>query len=231
MAAFDVEQIGPRAAPPSADPSPSTVPAEIAAPAPPPLAAHAVPNGRCKTCSHPERTRLELLIAGGASINAVARKFNLGRYALGRHWANHVSDERKAMLAFGPVDRQRLASRVAEESESILDHYKAVRSGLYDLYSAALEAGDRVTGAMVAGRLHENLAAIAKVTGAIASSPLVQHNTVNYFASDPKFAEFQSLLIAVLRPFPQARAAVIDAFERLESPALPLSRGVIVDAA
>src|ERR1700722_17644323 len=86
------------------------------------------PKGTCTVCRHPERARLEVLLAGGgASHRAVAKRFNLSRHAVDRHWMNHVTDERKACLVFGPIEREALAARVAEESESLIDHFKAVR--------------------------------------------------------------------------------------------------------
>jgi hypothetical protein len=130
---------------------------------------------------------------------------------------NHVTDERKACLVFGPVEREALAARVAEESESVLDHFKAVRSALYDLLLRAHEAGDGQVGALLAGRLNENLNSIARLTGQIASSPLVQiNNNQNVLMASPDFSAFQARLIGVLRNFPDARAAVIKEFERIE---------------
>ena len=136
---------------------------------------------------------------------------------MSRHWSSHVDEERRSALSFGPVAREHLATHLAEESTSVIDHYRAVRAGIYALFDAAISAGDRSGGALLAGRLHENLAAMARLTGQLASSPLVQVNQTNVFLGDPAFARFQSQLIAALRPFPDARAAVIREFERLES--------------
>ena len=177
------------------------------------------PNGRCTVCSHVEHQRINLQLAGGAKQRPLARKYGLSHHAIGRHWAGHVSDERKAALILGPVQRQALAAQVSEESSSVMDHFRAVRAGLYSLYSAALEARDAHGGALLAGRLHENLNAMARLTGQLASSPLVQINnnqTTNFFIHDPAFAAFQGRLIAALRPFPEARGAIIAEFERIE---------------
>ena len=87
-------------------------------------------TGRCAVCKHPERLRAELLIAGGASQQSVCRKFGLSVHAMNRHWRGHVSPERKAMLLVGPLEHQALASQVAEEASSVIDHFKAIRSGL-----------------------------------------------------------------------------------------------------
>ena len=167
------------------------------------------PPGHCKVCQHSERARIELLLAGGAGFAAVARKFNFGcADPLARHWRKHVSDARKAALALGPVQVQALAARCAEESESVLDHHRATRAGLYHVYSTAIEAGDSVTVASVAGRLTEVNNAIARITGEIASSPLVQHNTLNVVAASPQAQQFVADILHRLRPYPEALRAV-----------------------
>jgi hypothetical protein len=182
------------------------------------MAAHSPkPNGKCTVCTHTERVRLELLLAGGASLRSVARKYGLSHYAVGRHWTGHVSDERKANLVLGPVQRQALAARVAEESSSVIDQLRIVRAGLFQTYDTALTAGDRLSIGMIAGRLHENLRDVARLTGQLATSPLVMQQTNNFFVGDPAFARFQAQLIAALRPFPDARSAVIRQFETLEA--------------
>ena len=173
-------------------------------------------SSTCTVCKHVERVRIELLLAGGASQTAVAAKYRLSKHAVHRHWANHVSDERRAALALGPVQRQELAARVSEESASVLDHLKAVRAGLYQMFSAALDAGDRISGGLIAGRLHENLNAMARITGQLASSPLVQVNNQTNLFLLPEFADVQATLIRVLAPHPAARADVIRAFRQLE---------------
>jgi hypothetical protein len=178
------------------------------------------PSGKCTLCSHTDRVRIELqLAAGGASLNALARKYGISRHVLSRHLANHVSEARRAALILGPVQRMSLAARVSEEAESVIDHYRAVRAGLYALYNAALEAGDRNGGALVAGRLLTCLDSMARLTGQLATSPLIQNNTQVNFYLQPEFASFEADLIRALSRFPEARAAVLAEFERLETTA------------
>jgi transposase-like protein len=188
------------------------------------------PSGKCTLCGHAERVRVELqLAAGGASLNAIARKYGISRHALGRHWARHVSEARRAALVLGPVKQISLAAQVSEEASSVIDHYRAVRAGLYKLYDAALEAGDRNGGALVAGRLLTCLNAMAQLTGQIANSPLMvqhNHNSVHFHLS-PEFARFQGDLIRALSRFPQAMEAVIAEFERLERASVPTESRVI----
>jgi hypothetical protein len=178
-----------------------------------------IKNGRCHICQHVERQRMEMLCAGGATMRSVSAKFGVNRESLRRHYVDHVEPERKIALTFGPVQRAHLESHLAEESTSVIDHYRAVRSGLYALYDAAVTAGDRTGGALVAGRLLTCLDSMAKLTGQWLQSPMVVNNNTqnNVFINDPGFAAFQSQLIAALRPHPAARAAVIACFAKLDA--------------
>jgi hypothetical protein len=174
------------------------------------------PAGHCTICRHAERARAELMLAGGAGFSAVARKLSMSPDALNRHWRRHVSPERRAALLMGPVQVQALAAKVAAESESVVDHHRAVRAGLYQLFAAALEAGDRQAGALLSGRLREVNDSIGRITGELSQSPLIQQNTVNIFSSDPAFATFRDDLIRVLAKFPEAYEAVLAEFDRIE---------------
>jgi hypothetical protein len=177
------------------------------------------PSGRCKLCGHADRVRIELQLAADASMNVIARKYGISRHILARHWANHVSDARRAALVLGPVKQITLAAQISEEAESVFDHFRAVRAGLYKLYDAALEAGDRNGGALLAGRLLTCLDKMGRLNGQLANSPLIQNNTVNFYLL-PEFASFQADLIRALSPFPEACEAVIAKFEELESAAV-----------
>jgi hypothetical protein len=175
-------------------------------------------------CRHVEKARIELLIAGGASHRSVGVKFGLSHHSIGRHW-KHTPDERKVSLAIGPVKQAALAARACEESESVLDGLKAVRAGLWAVYSAAVEASDKTGAALLAGRLHENYNSIARLTGQIMSSPMIQNNTVinNNSLSLRENAEYELLqarILHVLEAHPDALRAVIAELER-NNQALP----------
>ena len=185
----------------------------------------------CQVCKHAERQRIELLLAGGASIRKTALKFKLHRDAVRRHWANHVDDERKAAMIAGPdVKREELATRAADESMSLLDHYRYVRQTLYHALDLASTLGDKNAIAILSGRLHENFAQWGKLTGEL--SQIDKLTVTNIFLS-PQFSELQATLVRVLARFPDARVEVIKAFRDLETkttPALPAPKPLTVDA-
>jgi hypothetical protein len=178
------------------------------------------PSGKCTVCRHLERTRIELLIVGGASKRAIARKFGLSHFAIGRHMSAHVSPERRAALIMGPVSKAALEARLCEESESLLDHFKATRAGLLQVYDSTVTAGDGHTSAMLARALNETNSAIGKLTGELINSPLIQHNSVNVVMQSPAASAFLSDLAAQLRPFPDALRAVVTWMESRNRPAI-----------
>lgn len=156
-----------------------------------------------------------MLLAGGASHRSIAKKFGLSHWSVGRHWANHVSEERRVALIMGPVQRQALASRVAEESTSVLDHHRAVRSGLYTRFDAAIEAGDNTAVALLAGRLTEINNSIAKLTGQIIASPLIANTVINNFRESNDFVRLRTELLQLGKAHPQIRADLVAMLRRL----------------
>src|SRR3954452_3847454 len=67
---------------------------------------------RCRVCDNTERKRAEKALANGATLRAVAIKFNLSEDSLQRHWSRHVTDDAKARYIIGPVadKKERLLS-------------------------------------------------------------------------------------------------------------------------
>jgi len=90
------------------------------------------PSGRCQGCNHPERVRIERLLAAGASIKGAARKFDIDYHSLRRHWTNHVSAEARASYVTGAgATKDQLEQFVADESLGLIDHHRIVRGALY----------------------------------------------------------------------------------------------------
>jgi hypothetical protein len=174
---------------------------------------------KCTVCAHDERWRIELLHAGGASLNSLAEKFGLSKDAVGRHWNNHVSQEIKASYLVGPAQLADLAAKAAEEGASVLDHFRAVRTMLMSQMAATTEAGDARGAAIVAGQLVGVLEKIGKVTGEIATIAQGTINIQNNVAivNSPQFAKVQAAILRALAPHATARAAVVDALRELDA--------------
>lgn len=173
---------------------------------------------RCKVCRHPERWRVELLKAGGASLDALAEKFALDRDSIHRHWHLHVSDESKASYLCGPAQLAELGEKAAIEGDSVLDYLRMIRTVLTGQLAAANEAGDGRGTAYVAGRLTQVLETIARVTGelgAMAQSVNITNN-VAILSEHPAFLKMQATMLRALTPFPDARMAVVEALRALD---------------
>ncbi|GAA0030211.1 hypothetical protein [Bradyrhizobium ottawaense] len=189
---------------------------------------------KCTVCSHDERWRIELLRAGGASLESLATKFGLSKDAIGRHWHNHVSAEMKASYLVGPAQLADLAAKAADEGASVLDHFRAVRTMLMSQLAATTEAGDARGAAIVAGQLVGVLEKIGKVTGEIATIAQGTINVTNNVAivNSPQFAQVQAAILRALAPHSAARAAVVAALRELDADA-PDARTapLVIDAA
>jgi hypothetical protein len=173
-------------------------------------------TGRCRGCNHPERVRIERLLAAGASIKGAARKFAIDHHALRRHWINHVSaDARAAYIAGAGVAKDQLEEVVADESLALIDHYRIVRGGLYKGFGAASEIGDGNALALLAGRLHENLRDCARLTGELQQGPLL--NVQNNVSVGPDYARAIAVIVSAVAPYPEAREAVIAALRDLDA--------------
>jgi hypothetical protein len=182
-----------------------------------------VARSKCTVCKHPERWRIELLKAGGASLNSLAQKFAVSRDSIDRHWHRHVSPETKASYLCGPAELAGLAEKAALEGDSVLDHLRMCRVVLTSQLSAASEAGDVRGAAYVSGALVKVLETIARVTGEIgqlAGSTTVNFNTTSNIAilqDHPAFASLQAAMLRALGPYPEARNAVVLALRSLEA--------------
>jgi hypothetical protein len=154
-------------------------------------------------------------------LNSLAQKFGVGRDSIDRHWHRHVSPETKANYLCGPAELAVVAGKAAQEADSVLDHLRVCRTVLMGQLAASSEAGDTRGAAYVTGQLVKVLEAIARVTGQVgdlASTTVnITTNNVALLQDHPVFASLQGVLLRALGPFPEARAAVVQALRSLES--------------
>lgn len=178
---------------------------------------------RCQVCKHEERWRVELLRAGGATLDSLAAKFSLHRDAIHRHWRDHVSPEMKASYLCGPAQLAELAEKAAAEGDSVLDHLRMIRTVLTGQLAAMTEAGDGRGAAYVAGRLTATLETMARITGEIGE---LARSTINIngnvaIVNSPEFVKVQAIMLRALAPFPDARGAVVMALRSMDAEGAP----------
>lgn len=167
----------------------------------------------CTICRHQERWRIELLKAGGASLDALADKFHVSRDAINRHWHKHVSAELRASYLCGPSQLADLADKAAAEGNSVLDYFRAVRGVLMAALANMAEAGDGRGVAIVSAQLVNVLEKIGKVTGELAVLAGPSSVTNIAIVNSPAFAELQAVILRALSSHSDARADVVRALQ------------------
>ena len=98
-----------------------------------------------------------------------------------------------------------------EEGAGVSEALKAIRGPLFGLFLAAVDTGDNKAAAALCGRLHENLALVAKLTG-----ELVPHagTSITTILLSPDFQRLRGELIRVLARYPEAQAQVAAGFRQ-----------------
>jgi len=166
---------------------------------------------------HPDRWRLELLRAGGASLDSLAEKFGVSRDSIHRHWQSHVHDDAKATYLAGPAQMEALHAKAAAEGESVLDYFRIIRTALMASMTACSEAGDARGVAIVSAQLISTLEKLGKITGEIATIASNVNITNNVaIVNSPAFAKVQAAILKALAGHSAARADVVAALQALD---------------
>jgi hypothetical protein len=171
---------------------------------------------QCTACLHRERAAIDLGLARGVAVRALARRFELGSDSLYRHARNHLPPQLRAKLIAGPdlaVDD--LDHLRTTESASLLGNLVALRHRLFAGLDAAEESGDANMVARVSNQLHRNFELVAKLLGDLSTGTTINNNVLIL----PAYVELRVELVRALAPFPEARQAVAQVLHTIESKA------------
>src|SRR5258706_12048431 len=138
---------------------------------------------QCTVCQHRELAGINLGLARGVSVRALATRYRLHRDALYRHAKNHLPPQLRASLIAGPdldIDLDKLRET---ESQSLLANLVNLRGRLFSSLDVAEEAGDGNMLARVAGQLHNNLEITGKLLGSLSSG----HSSVTNILIQPQY--------------------------------------------
>jgi hypothetical protein len=167
---------------------------------------------RCTICNHPVRPQIDLAIATGLSKRAVAQRFQVSRDAVWRHAQAHLTAEMRAALATKLLQREGDTRRIQlEEGVGVAEALKAIRCPLFGLFLVAVDTGDSRAAAALSGRLHENLALVAKLIGELARHA---GTTITNILLSPDFQRLRGELMRVLARYPDAQAEVASVFRQ-----------------
>lgn len=168
---------------------------------------------QCTVCQHRERAGIDLALARGVSVRALASRYKLGRDALYRHQKNHLPPQLRASLIAGPdldIDLDKLRET---ESQSLLVNIVSVRGRLFSSLDVAEECGDVNMVARVANALHSNFELTGKLLGDLHQGG---STTINNVLVMPAYVEMRVELVNALRPFPEAARAVASVLHTIE---------------
>lgn len=171
---------------------------------------------RCKTCAHRERAAIDLALARGVSVRALATRYNLTVHSLYRHSANHLPAQLRAKLLsaapdLGSVDLDALRET---ESQSLLAHLVAIRGRLLGSLDVAEEHGDGGMLARIASQLHENLSLTGRLVGSLSTGSTTITN--NVLLTAPAYITMRVELVRALKPYPEAAQAVASVLHTIE---------------
>jgi len=119
----------------------------------------------------------------------------------------------------GPAAIADLANLAAQENRGVIEYLSIVRSVLVHAMNTEAAKGNAYATERVAGRLLETLRDLGRITGEVSELARTSISITNNSAvvmNSPLVAEMQSELLLALQLFPEARAAVIAAFVRLD---------------
>jgi DNA-binding transcriptional ArsR family regulator len=140
-------------------------------------------------------------LAAGASVRDIAERFDLTKSAVSRHAKSH--------LPVGVIEAARAVELV--RAEDILAQLAELQASALAVLKKAESVGDlrAATGAITSAR--GNLELIARLVGELREGPVVN------LVVSPEWTATRSVILAALVPFPEARAAVVEALMRHEA--------------
>lgn len=162
-------------------------------------------NSRCTICKAPDRQRIELALARGASRRSVAVQYDVSDDAIYRHWQAHVPDKTKAILqAEFLKPSATIEALLNEEQPGLLERLERYRLGLVHLFNLGVESGN-LSIAPITRELREIETLIASQLGTLRArtNAPIQHLHVS-----ADFVRLRQTILIALRPYPDALAAV-----------------------
>ncbi len=161
----------------------------------------------------PDRASIEFELASGASVRAIARKYDVHEVALYKHRKKLPAQLKAAFIGrlLKPgVDLEKLKT---EESEGLLQSLAQQRARLLITQDTEMEAGNAQAVATLANAIHRNLELVGRYLGELQQHHV--HTTISVLVTK-EYMELRTALLRALGPFPDARRCVAETLHRLE---------------
>jgi len=175
-------------------------------------------ESNCQVCRSKDRAAIELARANGTSCRILESRYDVHKDAIWRHSTNHMSKALKQCLKAAAFDPEADVEAIRiEESESLLNHLRAVRARLYRGIDSAETFGNLSDLAKMSGQIHRNIELTGKLVGDLKTGTTVNNTLI----LSGEYHQLRTGLVLALKPFPKARLAVTQLLQNLEAePAL-----------
>ena len=156
---------------------------------------------QCSVCQHPERSRIDWLLASGASHTATAEQFGLPRQNIDAHFRKHVSERYKQMAAASHLSTfEEMLKNATEANSETVDLLNILIRGHMQRWGANLEVGADQNMNHHSNRIAHLIELRSKITLELQQPQNLKIN--NYLVRDA------ASLVSVLRNNPDAVAQV-----------------------
>lgn len=180
------------------------------------------PRSQCGVCQHPDRLRIEMLLAnGGASYRGIAKEFGVNFNTVGIHLRRHMTPDRLARLRLGnPLENNEvLADLAAKSGISALENLRAIHAGVVSRWLNALESQSDGNFIALTSQARQNIELLAKLSKEL--QPAQTNVNIGLQANigafeRPEYVDAIATIVAVLRKYPEARLEVAEALRSLE---------------
>lgn len=155
----------------------------------------------CTTCQHPERNEIDRQLAIGTPSTDIADRYHLNERAVRRHASSHLPT---VLVQAVEAAQEAVAFDVLVELQALYTYARTIRDG------AMVGEGDKQKPylALAANRdMRDTAALIAKIGGQLDERPQLN------LTVSAEWIEIRLLLMDVLAPYPDARAAAAKALQ------------------
>jgi hypothetical protein len=167
-------------------------------------------HAACKVCTSPSAAEVEKLCAMQTPATIVGRRFGIGGDAVRRHFKNHVSESKRNAIVgkgvFGAQDvdtNDKLIELRERERDNLILRLSVTRARLNQLS----QDEDKRISVAACNSLIRHAELVAKILGEIRTDPANVTNVLN--VNGPDVLELRAIIERALRPWPQARAALL----------------------
>ena len=169
----------------------------------------------CQVCECKDRYRIEFALARRVSVKVLARRYNVHADSIYRHRRHHVpANVMQDLRKKADMPEQELEKLRIEESGGLLEHLVVQRAKLYQLIDSCEDLGDFPHAIAAHTRVTANLELTGKLLDVFAShAPIHQNITIS-----ADYLRLRQLMLAALKPFPEARRAIVEALRSVEAP-------------